>query len=154
MTRTSMATRTKTTQRQFRSGASGPCPPGRSCRPGRRSCGCLDMTFMLGGWCDNQTPPEYPRRRPAAVIASPAMVRSGHCVRPGCSEPATALLTYDYNERVVWLDRPGDLNGSAWPMCTTHADGLRVPMGWRCEDRRIPALPMARSVEPPEYLAC
>lgn len=84
-------------------------------------------------------------------------------MRPGCGEPATALLTYDYGERVVWLDRadkPGELNGSAWPMCTTHADGLRVPVGWRCEDRRIAALPIPAAgpapmpLAPPEYLAC
>jgi hypothetical protein len=82
------------------------------------------------------------------------MVRTGHCVRPGCGEPATALLTYDYGERVVWLDRLGELNGGPWPMCTTHADGLRVPIGWRCEDRRVAPLPMAMPAAPPEYLAC
>ena len=70
------------------------------------------------------------------------MVRSGLCARPGCGEPATALLTYDYGERVVWLDRLGELNGSAWPLCATHADGLKVPVGWRCEDRRVAPLPM------------
>src|SRR5436189_198487 len=37
------------------------------------------------------------------------MVRTGHCARPGCGEPATALLTYDYGERVAWLDRLVDV---------------------------------------------
>ena len=64
------------------------------------------------------------------------MVRSGHCARPGCGEPATALLSYDYASSTVWLDDAAEIDGSAWPLCTGHADGLRVPIGWACEDRR------------------
>ena len=61
------------------------------------------------------------------------------------------MLTYDYGERVAWLDRLVDISGNAWPLCSTHADGLKVPLGWTKEDRRVPALPMP--AEPMESLA-
>ncbi|HZD66649.1 MAG TPA: DUF3499 family protein [Acidimicrobiales bacterium] len=59
------------------------------------------------------------------------------CIRPGCSAPASARLTYNYEARTVWLD---DLVAGgpslAWAMCPSHADGLRVPRGWSRQDRR------------------
>jgi len=64
------------------------------------------------------------------------MVRSGHCARPGCGEPATGLLSYDYESSTVWLDDVAEIDGTSWPLCTAHADGLKVPVGWACEDRR------------------
>ena len=64
------------------------------------------------------------------------MVRSGHCIRPGCGEPADAVLTYDYASSTVWLDDLGEVVGGAWPLCGHHADGIKMPIGWSCEDRR------------------
>ena len=62
---------------------------------------------------------------------------AAHCVHPGCSEPAVAILAYDYRESTAWLDDIGSApDGSHLPLCITHADRLRVPMGWRLEDRR------------------
>jgi len=50
-------------------------------------------------------------------------------------------MTYDYANRVVWLDLPGHLPGAGatWGLCAAHAQNLRVPRGWAMEDRRRPA---------------
>lgn len=63
------------------------------------------------------------------------------CQRSDCSEPATATLTYDYGRQSVWL-RPieADREPGAWPICTRHADHLRVPMGWMLHDNRGPVV--------------
>lgn len=47
-------------------------------------------------------------------------------------------MTYDYTNRVVWLDAPGDRGdgGTSWGLCAGHAENLRVPRGWAIEDRR------------------
>lgn len=69
------------------------------------------------------------------------------CVRPDCGEAATATLVYDYAARVVWLGEPGDERDEpgTWGVCSTHADNLKVPVGWTLDDRRIPRLSL-RSV--------
>jgi hypothetical protein len=70
------------------------------------------------------------------------MDASRHCARPGCLGPVTAWLSYDYGRSTAWLDPPlatGD--GSHWGLCRDHADRLRVPVGWTCEDRRHGAAP-------------
>jgi hypothetical protein len=58
------------------------------------------------------------------------------------------VLTYDYAERTAWLDDLGrSTGGTTWLLCLTHADTLRVPVGWALEDRRaeVVALRNARS---------
>ena len=66
------------------------------------------------------------------------MSRSSLCSRPGCGGSAAAALTYDYASRTVWLYDPGEAGeGSILPMCSPHADTLRVPVGWACEDQRV-----------------
>ena len=65
------------------------------------------------------------------------MVRSDLCARPGCGDPASALLTYDYGSRTAWIDDPGAIEGSVWPLCAHHADQLKVPVGWERDDRRV-----------------
>jgi hypothetical protein len=65
------------------------------------------------------------------------MTGSTHCARPGCSGEPVALLGYDYVARTAWLDDIGtDLAGSSWFLCISHADNLRVPVGWTLDDRR------------------
>ena len=63
---------------------------------------------------------------------------SRHCARPGCNQPAIATLTYDYGNRVAWIDR---LSAEDHPMthdlCERHAASMSVPKGWRLEDRRV-----------------
>lgn len=58
------------------------------------------------------------------------------CARPACGAPATTTLSYDYANRVVWLD---PLHAEAHParhdLCDRHALRLSVPNGWRLENR-------------------
>lgn len=74
-----------------------------------------------------------------------------HCARPGCTETATATLTYDYGASTVWIDV---LSSESHPMthdlCPRHADALSVPRGWLLQDRRgsVTAL-----FDPPRSLA-
>jgi len=71
-----------------------------------------------------------------------------HCARPGCGQPASATLTYDYAGQGAWLER---LSSEPHPMthdlCDAHADRLSVPRGWRLEDRRVVAPLVPRFAE-------
>lgn len=59
------------------------------------------------------------------------------CVRPGCAAAAGAILTYDYADRLIWLDDPvGAVEPGQWGMCRDHADRLQAPRGWARQDRR------------------
>jgi hypothetical protein len=70
-----------------------------------------------------------------------------HCARPGCPAPASATMTYHYASRTVWLDSPGDEpDATAWGLCATHSESLKVPVGWACEDRRTPIIPIRPSI--------
>ena len=61
------------------------------------------------------------------------------CARPGCGAASAALLRYDYAGATVWIDDPDDDRRShAFGLCAPHADTLTVPVGWTCEDRRLP----------------
>ena len=64
------------------------------------------------------------------------MSRSTSCVRPGCAAPGTAVFSYDYGGRTVWIDDPHELAGNQWVLCECHADRLTVPRGWARFDRR------------------
>ena len=59
------------------------------------------------------------------------------CARPACAEAATATFVYDYQTRTTWLDAlAGERHPMAYDLCSAHADGLRVPRGWKLVDRR------------------
>lgn len=59
------------------------------------------------------------------------------CAKPGCNVSASATLTYDYAGRAVWIERlQDDAHPMRYDLCEQHADGLRVPEGWECEDQR------------------
>jgi Protein of unknown function (DUF3499) len=62
-----------------------------------------------------------------------------------------ATLTYQYSRSAAWLDDlSSDRDPHGYDLCERHAERLRVPHGWRLEDRR-PFFAMAgRS---PELLA-
>jgi hypothetical protein len=67
------------------------------------------------------------------------------CARPGCNEPASATLTYDYGGRTAWLDHvAAEDHPMRHDLCAAHADGLKVPVGWSLQDRRG-ALPFVRA---------
>ena len=76
------------------------------------------------------------------------MFRPRLCARPGCGAPATAVLTFQYATRTVWLLDPGDDDPSAIPLCARHADGLIPPLGWTAHDRRTAGSGVARPASP------
>ena len=59
------------------------------------------------------------------------------CARPGCGEPATVTLAYDYKGATVWLE---SLASEGHPMthdlCDRHAARTNAPRGWQLVDRR------------------
>lgn len=60
-----------------------------------------------------------------------------------CREPAMALLMFDPRVATAWLV---DTEGTALrglPMCVTHADRFRPPVGWVLSDQRSPVEPDA-----------
>ena len=68
------------------------------------------------------------------------MFRTPLCARPGCGAPATAVLTFQYSTRTVWLlDPAGEPDPSAIDLCGPHADRLSPPRGWTGHDRRADA---------------
>ena len=55
----------------------------------------------------------------------------------GCAESAVATLTYQYARSVAWLDElSDDRDPHGYDLCERHAARLRVPHGWRLEERR------------------
>ena len=53
------------------------------------------------------------------------------CIRPGCSRPAVATLTYVYAERTAVLGPLGpSREPGAYDMCAEHAEALSAPVGW------------------------
>jgi len=67
-----------------------------------------------------------------------------HCSRTGCSEAATASLTYDYSHAMAWLDAlHGERDPHAYDLCDRHAGRLSPPRGWQLRDRRIAESPTA-----------
>ena len=76
---------------------------------------------------------------PVVVGAVPAGGRHGTrlCSRPGCAEPATATLTYQYDRGSVWIDELlVEREPHAYDLCERHAGRVSVPRGWRLDDRR------------------
>lgn len=64
------------------------------------------------------------------------------CTRPDCSRPATATISYRYDERSVWLG-PLDATGSRLHLCGAHAERFSVPLGWELTDLRAAVLPFS-----------
>ena len=73
----------------------------------------------------------------AGYVAS--MFRPRLCARPGCGAPASAVLTFQYSIRTVWLLDQGDPDPAAIDLCTRHADKLAPPRGWTGHDHRASA---------------
>ena len=69
------------------------------------------------------------------------------CARPGCSERATATLSYVYHSRVVCLDGLAfEVDPAHHDLCTRHADRLSAPQSWELHDRRVAVVePMFRA---------
>ncbi len=74
------------------------------------------------------------------------MFRPRLCAGPGCGVPASAVLTFQYATRTVWLLDPGDVDPTAIDLCAPHADRLSPPRGWTGHDQRASASPRSASV--------
>ena len=65
------------------------------------------------------------------------------CARPGCAEPATVTLSYEYRSATVWLET---LAAEAHPMthdlCERHAARTNPPQGWKLVDKRHMVAPL------------
>jgi len=90
---------------------------------------------MLGGGADNQAGGVAIRGSGERRRYPRSMRRS--CARPGCGEPATVTLSYDYGGATVWLE---SLAPEGHPMthdlCERHAARTNPPRGWNLVDRR------------------
>ena len=93
---------------------------------------------------------------PVRVAPVPAGGRHGTrlCSRPGCAEPASATLTYQYERGSVWIDALlGEREPHTYDLCERHAGRVSVPRGWRLDDRRGLAAVPAPLPEPlPEHV--
>ena len=58
------------------------------------------------------------------------------CSKPGCARAGTAVLGYDYAERLAVLDDPGEPSPHVYLLCSICAAKLRPPVGWTLRDRR------------------
>ncbi len=59
------------------------------------------------------------------------------CSRPGCAEPASTTLAYQYELGRAWLEGlHRERDPHCYDLCARHADRLKVPAGWQLEDRR------------------
>ena len=60
------------------------------------------------------------------------------CSKPGCPGTGTAVLGYDYAERLAVIDDRDALDPSPhlYVLCSTCAAKLTLPMGWTLKDRR------------------
>ena len=74
--------------------------------------------------------------------------RARLCNRPGCAQPATAELVFQYAMRTLWLEDLGERDPHTVDLCTMHADRLNPPRGWTGEDRRHPAAPPVPIAKP------
>jgi hypothetical protein len=58
-------------------------------------------------------------------------VRSRRCSRSGCSEPATATLTYVYSESTAVLGPLAtQVEPHGYDLCRHHSTALSAPRGW------------------------
>ena len=68
------------------------------------------------------------------------------CSKPGCHNPASALLGYDYSSRMALLEDAleSEVSPHLYALCPSCADRLIPPRGWLLEDRRcVPPLFLA-----------
>lgn len=69
-----------------------------------------------------------------------AMFRPRLCARPGCGDPASAMLTFQYATGTVWLLDLSDPDPCAIDLCSRHAERTTPPLGWTVHDRRAAAV--------------
>lgn len=78
-----------------------------------------------------------PDARPGGVVRPLSRAATRRCSRPGCPTPATATLTFRYDQQhasIVPLVVDG--GPETYDLCGDHADRTRPPHGWTCADER------------------
>ena len=59
------------------------------------------------------------------------------CVKAGCGASARATVSLRYGPReVLIVDLLGERDPNLLELCSSHADTLSPPIGWRVTDRR------------------
>lgn len=59
------------------------------------------------------------------------------CARTGCAGSAAATLSFNYQQRTVWIERRSDEpHPSTYDLCADHAERISVPVGWSLTDCR------------------
>ena len=61
------------------------------------------------------------------------------CSKPGCARAGTAVLGYDYSERLAVLEDRGEPSPHVYVLCDGCASKLTPPRGWTLRDRRTEA---------------
>lgn len=85
-----------------------------------------------------------PDVRPGGVVRPLSRVASRRCSRPGCPTPATATLTFRYDQQHASLVPLVDDGGpETYDLCGDHADRTHPPYGWTLEDDRPDDTPVA-----------
>lgn len=85
-----------------------------------------------------------PDVRHGGVVRPLSRVAARRCSRPGCPTPATATLTFRYDQQHASLVPLVDDGGpETYDLCGDHADRTRPPHGWTLEDERPAEVPVA-----------
>ena len=78
-----------------------------------------------------------PDARPGGVVRPLSRAATRRCSRPGCPTPATATLTFRYDQQHVSLvPLVADGGPETYDLCGDHADRTRPPHGWSLHDDR------------------
>lgn len=71
-----------------------------------------------------------------------------------CREEAGATVALRYADKTVWVrDLLAQHDPNLLDLCSTHADGLTPPRGWRTVDQRAPVLALQELAQAERYPA-
>ncbi len=106
-------------------------------QPNRHGASFLTMSVgATSGYSNNHQYTQQQRR--VLVKVAPRL-----CCRPTCSLLASAVLSYDYSARLIWVDNlPAEEQFSTYELCEKHAKVTRPPQGWTLADRRPDQQPL------------
>lgn len=84
-----------------------------------------------------------PGGRPDRVVRPLSRAATRRCARPGCPTPATATLTFGYEQQHATLGPlVPDGGPETYDLCSDHADRTRPPHGWTLRDDRPEEVPV------------
>lgn len=81
--------------------------------------------------------------RSGGVVRPLSRAATRRCSRPGCPTPATATLTFRYDQQHASLvPLAPDGGPETYDLCRDHADRTRPPHGWTLRDGRPDEIPV------------